>query len=236
MRQYAWITAQLASLTFPQIGSIVKQDGEYMIGPFVETGSGPYETSSSFYEEYPDELIETFFGPRASSRQRKLPDAFKKFAGGLPQLLTGETFRLVNFDLAPNNILVDSEFDILSVIDWDAVMAVPEALIYQIPPLMGLDIIPPGQDISHPSFVKRIRRSHRFATIMKQVFHEMGLRWMTISGFYSREVTAFRALANYKGQNNEWLAALDYMEDKTDEDIVRFYRQADTNDETSGAP
>ncbi len=55
-RQVAKIMGQLASTRLPKIGSIIRNEadpGSFVVGPLIETDSGPYDSAAEFYEHYP---------------------------------------------------------------------------------------------------------------------------------------------------------------------------------------
>ncbi|KAG8406148.1 hypothetical protein J3458_021475 [Metarhizium acridum] len=48
------IMTQLASVRLPKIGSIFRDAaGSFVVGPLIETGSGPYDSAAEFYADYP---------------------------------------------------------------------------------------------------------------------------------------------------------------------------------------
>ena len=51
--------SQLASIRMPKIGAIFRDTSDpakIVVGPLVETGSGPYASSAEFYSQYPVSL------------------------------------------------------------------------------------------------------------------------------------------------------------------------------------
>lgn len=47
---------QLASIRVSKIGSIIRNEADpesFVVGPLVETGSGPYDSAAEFYAGYP---------------------------------------------------------------------------------------------------------------------------------------------------------------------------------------
>ena len=52
-----------------------------------------------------------------------------------------EGFGFANYDLNPDNVLADGEFNILAVIDWDTgtpLLPVPDTALYRVLSLMGV--------------------------------------------------------------------------------------------------
>jgi hypothetical protein len=72
---------------------------------------------------------------------------------GGPAETTGP-FRLTNRDFGAHNLLVDDDFDIVVVIDFDGVMAAPLAAVAQYPALSFLDPDPPGFVPTMPAAVE----------------------------------------------------------------------------------
>ncbi|KAL8778069.1 MAG: hypothetical protein Q9194_002201 [Teloschistes cf. exilis] len=163
-RQYAKIMIQLASLRLLKIGSIVQNSdglGSFVVGPLVDTGSGPYDSAAKFYADYPltrgKSLQE---GELRVSGQEELVYSFRSLAASFlpPTTQTrqslAEGFGLSNYDLGPNNIIVDRDFNALAVIDWDSVIAVPDAALYRFPYFMGVDCAIAGVVGMHPAVTK----------------------------------------------------------------------------------
>ncbi|KAL8640806.1 MAG: hypothetical protein Q9228_002320 [Teloschistes exilis] len=163
-RQYAKIMIQLASIRLLKIGSIVQNSdglGSFVVGPLVDTGSGPYDSAAKFYADYPltrgKSLQE---GELRVSGQEELVYSFRSLAASFlpPTTQTrqslAEGFGLSNYDLGPNNIIVDRDFNALAVIDWDSVIAVPDAALYRFPYFMGVDCAIAGVVGMHPAVTK----------------------------------------------------------------------------------
>ena len=78
-------------------------------------------------------------------------------------------FGLAHYDLNANNILVDRSFKILAIIDWDSVIAVPDAALYRVPFLLGMDCPVPGGIETHPAIIKRRQLCQRFTAVVEAV-------------------------------------------------------------------
>lgn len=120
-RNLGKIMTQLASIQLPKIGSIIRDSsGSFAVGALVETGTGPYNSASEFYADYPLALSRSI-GEQPVSGQEELVHAFRSLAKSFPSAVALERdysargFGLANFDLGPHNVLVDQEFNILGV-------------------------------------------------------------------------------------------------------------------------
>ncbi|SPQ21223.1 9af30532-7a5b-49fa-85a3-9d7538ffefe9 [Thermothielavioides terrestris] len=172
-RQVATIMTQLAAIRLPKIGSIFRDGANsFVVGPLVETGTGPYDSAAEFYADYPLALRKSF-GEKVVAGDEELVQAFRSVAASFqrPSASDGdgpiEGFGLANYDLNPNNILVDREFNVLAVIDWDTVVAVPDAALYRFPFLMGVGCAVPGVVDTHPAVLKRQELGLRFAEVVE---------------------------------------------------------------------
>jgi hypothetical protein len=245
-RQLAKIMVRLASIRLPRIGSIVRDEADpdsFVIGPLIETGSGPYDSAAEFYADYPLALNrnlrkgEQFIGGQEELVQasRSLAASFLAPARSGNSLTKG--FGLANYDLNPNNVLVDGDFNVLAVIDWDSTVAVPDAALYRFPFLMGVSCAVPGVIDTHPAVMKRQRLGRRFAGVVEAVAQELGRincedknkPWtflFTRSGFYSKEAIAFRALVHVKMRqdwvNRTWLEGLKWLSTHDEAEVTQF--------------
>lgn len=202
----------------------------FQIGPLVETDSGPYNSSNEFYSEYPLALGRhlTRNGVKVDGQQ-ELIELFRSLAATLPAQPQTADFGLANFDLNPNNVLVDREFNVLAVIDWDSVIAVPDAALYRIPFLMGVSCAIPGQDSTHPAVIKREELGFQFTEAVAAVGEEkrkdgQALFQFTKAGFYSKEALAFQSLIAVQMRqdwvNEEWIHGLKWLQ-KHDEGATK---------------
>ncbi|KAJ5919268.1 hypothetical protein N7466_010211 [Penicillium verhagenii] len=159
-QQMADIQVQLSSLTFDKIGCIYENEetSEFYIGREVETGQGPWESAMDFYKSYGDHSLSEY-------RRRGAEDCASMAVPALFQILirlyreqntNGGPFRLVNRDFGAHNLLVNENFEIISVIDFEEVMAAPMEAVAQYPVLTDLDRAPPGYVATEPFVIKRI--------------------------------------------------------------------------------
>ena len=234
-------------MRLPQIGSIVR-DGtgnSFTVGPLVETSSGPYTSAAEFYDDYPaarGRNVDEENGVVAG--QTELVQAFRSLATSFQRSEDGEAtgFGLVNFDLNPNNVLVDCEFNVLAVIDWDSVVTVHDAAVYRFPAGMGVGAVVPGAVATgpDPGEVERQPRGRRFAGVVEAVAREMaedadgqgkadkrGLTLFARERFFLCEAVAFRALADVKMRedsvNRERLEGLKWLGEHGDEELAKFF-------------
>lgn len=247
-RQVAKIMVQLASIQLPKIGSIY-QDGNapalIVVGPFVETGSGPYQPVAEFYAEYPMALSKSLGEPPVD-KQEEVVEAFQSLTASFPIELGDDSpgFGLANYDLNPNNFIIDQDFNVLAIIDWDSVVAVPDAALYHFPYLVGFDCAVPGEVDTHPKVAKRHQLGRQFAEVVQEVAREMkqqgkdeghGLNkqqrafLFSRNGFFSKEAAAFRSLVYIKTRqdwvNHAWVEGLKWLSEHDEVEVIQFYLQ-----------
>lgn len=242
-RQVATVMLQLASIRLPKIGSIFRDEtnpGSFVVGPFIDTGSGPYDSAADFYADYPVALSKSL-GRQPVGGQEELVQAFQSLAASFPPTTQTDSsasgFGLANYDLGPNNFLVDREFNVLAIIDWDTVIAVPDAALHRFPFLMGISSAIPGVAEKHPAETKRRQLGRQFAEVVEVVGREQGgneydgahKQWICLlhkSGFFSKEAVAFRSLFYMKMKqdwvNDEWVEGLKWMGEHDEIEVLQF--------------
>lgn len=229
-RQLARLMIQLASVRLSKIGSITRDEsGSFVVGPLIETCSGPYSSASEFYADYPLALSKKL-GEQPVSGQSKLLQEFRALAKSFGGQSSREGFGLAHYDLNANNVLVDRSFNVLVIIDWDSVLAVPDAALYRIPFLLGMDCTAPGVIEMHPAVIKRLQLCRRFTAVIEAVGREKddheGLL-LTKGGFFSKEAVAFRSLIAVKMSqdwvNDEWIQGLRWLSEHNEADVAQLY-------------
>ncbi|KAM0296221.1 hypothetical protein ACHAPM_010481 [Fusarium culmorum] len=142
--QMAEIQVTISTFKFNKIGSLHYDEttSEFFIGPELETGKGPWNSSMEYYNDLADHVLQVC-ERNASSKLRESPsfenpNLFKHLMPLYSSSNQGP-FSLVDRDFGANNILVDDEFRIIGVIDFDGVMAAPIEVVAQFPSLTGLD-------------------------------------------------------------------------------------------------
>lgn len=248
-QQIGRFMSELATLRLPRIGSIfhdAKQEGAYNIGPLMETHSGPYFSTDEFYSDFPLAL-----GRRLSRKgqetggQQELIYAFLRlcpsFAACEENKDEAHDFGLANYDLNPNNVLVDAEFNVLAVIDWDRVASMPDAALHRFPYFMGIAGVVPGHREKRDVARTRQKLGWAFAQTVEEESHAWAARKermrargdpeapvfrLTTAGFFGIEALAFRALMYIKNReswmNTDWIWALRWLEGRSASQVARF--------------
>jgi len=229
-RQLAQSMIRLASVRLPQIGSITRDEsGSFVVGPLIETDSGPYSSASEFYADYPLALSKSL-GEELVGGQIGLVQEFRAIAQSFGAQGSQNGFGLAHYDLNANNILVDRSFNILAIIDWDSVIAVPDAALYRVPFLLGMDCPVPGVIETHPAVIKRLQLCQQFTAVVEAVGREKDNHERPIftkEGFFSKEAVAFRSLLAVKMSqdwvNDEWMQGLRWLREHSEADVAHFY-------------
>ncbi|TQV97811.1 hypothetical protein V2A60_006466 [Cordyceps javanica] len=248
-RQLAGIMVRLAAVRLPMIGSIYREGsspGAFTAGPLVETLSGPYGSAAAFYRDFAPRLGRRLGNGQAGEEgQAALLQGFARVATSsfVPETGAEEEeehkesrggFGLANYGLSPSNVLVDAEFNVLAVIDWSAVVALPEAALHQLPQGMGIEAAIPGATEATEAAVREAQaHGRRFAEMVERQALEMAdhkesvMPPLTAAGFYSREAVAFRALIDMRRQqdslNRQWARGLEWLAEHSDEALDGFY-------------
>lgn len=131
MAQWTSIQAALASITFPQIGSIsgFQENGEPMLGKLVASqiagellDSGPFSTSKEYFTALANAAVARLEGISRTGAP-VFADIVHKTS--LFQDHTPGRFPLSHMDMGTQNILVDDEFNFVAVIDWEFAQTAP---------------------------------------------------------------------------------------------------------------
>lgn len=127
---------QLASIRLPQIGTIkhINEDGTCEQGPIPGLG-GPFDTASKYFKAWSaksdfglsDERLEQAAGEYAAEVKQSV-SSFRKSMSELADRLSihdNGPFPLQHGDFGHNNVIVDADYRVLGVIDWEFASAVP---------------------------------------------------------------------------------------------------------------
>lgn len=164
-KQMANIQAELFSHQFDQIGSLYQDEktSEFFIGPEIETGKGPWTASMDYFVDLANHGLETCVADAEFDVQLNFSFAIPIFFNHLIKIYGQDnrdaSFRLTNRDFGAHNVLVNDDFEIVGVIDFDGVMAAPIEVVAQYPQLTGLDREPPGHIETKPLAIERIIRT-----------------------------------------------------------------------------
>ena len=147
----------MTSVRFPKIGTVVKlSDGSYDIGPLPGLG-GPFETATAFFEAWAQHAkfphSEDTIQQALSGNPPELTNAVLASIRDFPAQIKALASRISGSDAGPfpvmhpdffhSNIMVDSAYNILGVIDWEGACTVPWELVEY--PLF-LDAVPVAMD------------------------------------------------------------------------------------------
>ena len=163
-KQMARIQVELSSLKFDKIGSIYQDNDQFTIGPELQTGIGPWDNEMEYYRAVRQHLLAV--ATEEAEPDVKEGEAFTevpKLFESLMEILVAEKpkekgFRLANRDFGAHNLLVDSDFNIVGLIDFDGVLAAPFLMVAQFPKLTGLDRPIPGYLETRPAAIERLAR------------------------------------------------------------------------------
>ncbi|KAJ3573390.1 hypothetical protein NPX13_g4721 [Xylaria arbuscula] len=160
-QQMAKIQAQMLTFKFPKIGSLYYDEGtgSFYIGPDIETGKGPWISSSDYYRDLAEHLVTDALlnCPKFSTENNSFvaPTLLNHLMNIYCQGSSGP-YTLTNRDFGPHNILVDNDFNIVGVIDFDGVFAAPTEVAAQYPTLSNMSLEPPGVEVTNPYSLQRI--------------------------------------------------------------------------------
>ena len=219
--QMAKIQAEVSSFTFPAIGSLYfsEETNDFFIGPDLATGKGPWSSSLEYYRDLTDGLLNTTTTKcnrlTRDSPSFALPVICNHLLGAYAEETAGP-FRLTNTDFGPHNILIDDDFNIVGIIDFDGVMAVPLEAAAQYPRFSHMTVYPPGFVEAHPLMAPRIASERHLLTEYKGYLasHEaerQGGSAVIAPRLGSTAAVAYDGLLNYAGlvrsRNEKWFAS-----------------------------
>jgi aminoglycoside phosphotransferase (APT) family kinase protein len=147
------IQTEMASIRFSTIGTIVvRPDGEFDVGPIPGVG-GPFSTAAEYFEAWAKTAKYPY--KEATVRSRTPADfveeilaAIRSFPGGVQELAGRFPFRdgpfpLIHTDLYSSNVIIDKDYNVLSVIDWENAIVGPWELVEF---NKQLSVVPPAMD------------------------------------------------------------------------------------------
>jgi hypothetical protein len=225
----------LSSIRVSQIGSIVKENGDFKIGKLAETDTGPYKTVKDFYDDYPTQLSKKVFNgdPDFMGLPSRFYEVMPEILGNASSSEKEETFGLCQLDLGPHNLLVDHEFNILAMIDLDTIVAYPNALLHRLPLGASMDGPAPWTTNNIYSTFKGHREgAKRYAEFVAEAEAERVLSCngeviLQKEGFDSREALAFSAFTWFKtGQDwliETWKEGLSYLQQHDEHQVLDIY-------------
>ena len=116
------------NVKFDKIGCIFRNPGtgHYEIGPLPNGLGGPYSTATEYYRAW---AAANMSKPGATS---DFPSRIETIASMISKNDNGP-FRLIHPDFGHNNIIVDDDFNMLSVIDWEYSFVGPPELAARFP-------------------------------------------------------------------------------------------------------
>ena len=220
-KQMAMVQAQVMSCQFPKIGSLYySEKTSFYIGPDLETGQGPWTSSTDYYRDLAEHHLKR--AATCSSGRRlsfALPLLLNYLLGKLGEEPTGP-FRLVNRDFGSHNILVDENFSIVGIVDFDSVMAAPVEVVAQYPDLSGMDVQPPGHIEASALALERIKAVEPRLVDYKEWLTKFELEHVKSLGsdltpiasrLRSTSALLFTGMAKYSAlsgyQNDQWYKA-----------------------------
>jgi hypothetical protein len=131
-------------LKFDKIGSLYKNSttGCYEIGPLANGLGGPYSTATEYYRAW-------------IAKHATKPGATSPFISQLTEIVDlipeqdAGPFSLHHPDFGVNNIIIDDDYNVLAVIDWEQTFTAPVELAGQFPLRLlhfPPDLIPPEKN------------------------------------------------------------------------------------------
>ena len=134
-RSLAEYQAETSSITFPKIGSPIRNpDGTYDVGPLPRLG-GPFSTATEYLRAWAKHT--PFYGGTNGLKEMcgiygdkilhgvlTFPQRVSELAGRIAVRDNGP-FPLIHPDFFHSNIIVDDDWKVLGVIDWEYAQSVP---------------------------------------------------------------------------------------------------------------
>ncbi|CAJ2505976.1 Uu.00g001060.m01.CDS01 [Anthostomella pinea] len=165
--QMASIQFEMASCRFSKIGSLTwdPQNDDFDIGRELVTGKGPWTSSKEYFQDAASDAFEKCLtDPEHElhmSRSLTLP------------------LCLTNRDFGAHNLLVNDDFQIVAMIDFDGIMAAPVELAAQFPSLTGLQREAPGYVPTNRFAIERVGMAKPKLTHYRDLLIELEAQAMT---------------------------------------------------------
>jgi hypothetical protein len=231
----ALIHVILTTQTFDKIGSLRESHenpGHFFIGSEIETGEGPWDTAEQYYSALSRHRFQVAEHDADAevrgSDSFGLPHKFCELISRL-QIRDSGPYSLANRDFGAHNVLVDDDFRIVGLIDFDGVIAAPIELVAQMPSFTGLDRPIPGYVETNEFALKRLERTKRRIPKYRRAVRALvpGTRgWIDVgdaSGLVDAMVSDAASVVqgmNAYGQhqafvNDRWMAAYDMLLQKS---------------------
>ena len=159
LTQLANIMVELATCKFDRIGSIfANANGNFEIGPLLETDGGPYFTAQEYYQAVSEHRFHYYARESFANNQEAkragglhLPVLFNNF---MPIFTNSKVdkgpFSLTNTDFGSHNVLVDKQLNIIGLIDCDNIFAAPVHVVAQMPSAGCMSSGLPGLKLRRP--------------------------------------------------------------------------------------
>lgn len=221
----ASIQVELSSFKFDRIGSLYQDEKtlDFFIGPEIETGKGPWTDSMDYYTDLANHALQVCVADAAPDVQTScsfaIPILFKHLISLYGQNSRTGPFSLTNRDFGAHNLLVNDDFEIIGVIDFDGVMAAPIEVVAQYPSLTGLEREPPGHVETRPLAINRIKMTEPKLKEYKNLVEiaEAGMggskngEESIANLMLSNATSVYQGLLRYAGHqkfvNDKWMAA-----------------------------
>lgn len=130
------------------------------------------------------------------------------------------------------------ELNVIAVIDWGSVVAVPDAALYCIPDLMWIDCPAPGIVETHPAVMEQLQRCRRFVEVVVVVGCEKARKnnedsskrsmyLFTKEELFSTEAVAFHSLLAVQMRQDwvydNWVRSLQSLSEHNEMELAQFY-------------
>jgi hypothetical protein len=178
--QMASIQVELSLFKFSHIGSLYQhpETSEFFIGPEIETGKGPWATPIEYYSDFINHSFQSSMASASPEVQASISFAIPLLFKYLISIYGRNCgyFALTNRDFGAHNLLVNDNFEIVGVIDFEGIIAAPIEEVAQYPRLTGLNMTPPGQVETRPLAIDRIKQTEQRLRDYRDMIKEKEIR------------------------------------------------------------